>query len=64
MTAMLIGLAWTYGTPFALYVLACLAACFHVSRATEANVSEWELYLAIAGFILVIYGAWGFWVSS
>jgi hypothetical protein len=22
---MLIGLAWTYGTPFALYVLACLA---------------------------------------
>jgi hypothetical protein len=24
MTSMLIGLAWTYGTPFALYVLACL----------------------------------------
>jgi hypothetical protein len=25
MNAMLIGLAWTYGTPFALYVFACLA---------------------------------------
>jgi hypothetical protein len=25
MNSMLFGLAWTYGTPFALYVFACLA---------------------------------------
>jgi hypothetical protein len=45
MNAMLFGLAWTYGTPFALYVFACLMrACFPVSRATEANVSALEVH--------------------
>jgi hypothetical protein len=36
MTSMLIGLAWTYGTPFALYVLACLM------RLAFLSVDDWK----------------------